>query len=126
MPRKTNSISYYLFGYMGKECHITALVIIRINTVCALITHGEDGGVSQVYSVQHDAGDGEDCSSDVHEHSEAQLRGKDLLPTQDLIVFFLFQLRHIITDQSQRRELSGQNGQDSSYNDLMRDQHIIK
>lgn len=62
--------------YLSKERHISAVVIIQINTVHAAITHPEQRGISQVYGVQHDASDGKDCSSNVHKHSEAHLRVK--------------------------------------------------
>lgn len=106
-----------------------------ISIAPAAVAHPEDRGISHVYGVQHSAGDGKDSSNNVHKHSEAHLRGETPL----ISIWLVLHLRRIIlftvqcifpsisawslvhsTYQAGRRELSGQNGHDSSCNELMR------
>lgn len=112
---------------------------MMISIVPAVVAHPEDRGISHVYGIQRDASDGKDSANNVHKHSEAHLRGeipsiKTLIQAVfDGVLHFNYNRRHIFiysavhisfnkfsTYQAGRRELSGHNGHDSSYNELMR------
>lgn len=65
-----------LVVYLSKERHISAVVTMAISIVPAAVAQPEERGIRQVYGVQHNASNGKDSSSYVHEHSEAHLRGQ--------------------------------------------------
>lgn len=64
----------FIQEYLYQKSHISAAVIVRNSK--AVVTHPEERGIFQVYRIQHDQGDSKDSSKHIHEHSEANLRGK--------------------------------------------------
>ena len=61
-------------AYLSEQGHTPAAVVVNSSIVRAAVTYPKQRVISQIYDIQHNASDGEDRTSDVHEHSEAHLR----------------------------------------------------
>lgn len=107
-----------MIAHLIKQGHVSAAVVTMSSVVRETGADPEQICVSQVDDVQDDGSDGEDGADDVHEHSEAHLRGNGRCVLAEITELFCFN-KNVFTHQARRREPACQDGHNSSDNKLM-------
>lgn len=78
-------------AHLIEQSHVSAAVVVTPGVVRQTLTDPEQSSISQVDDAQHHAGDGEDASNDVHEHTKAHLRSKvQSIQREEKLQFILF------------------------------------